>query len=264
MRIRLHILVAVALVVLYAGLVEPNWLKVRTYDLAIPGLAADLTIVHIADIHTKNIGYRERRTLEVIREIDPDYVMISGDLLRSESEIKAGLTMLSSLQARRGVYFVPGNSDFRLIKAVETGEVPRVFGNWRILMNESVDCGPFVLVGIDDPVRCRDDLVRSFAGVTDGRPVVVMAHFHAKRVLAGLEGRGVDLVLSGHTHGGQIGLGPLVRYVPYAHRSKYVAGLYTVGGYFLHVTRGVGVNLFPFRLLCRPEIAVLHLKGTGW
>jgi predicted MPP superfamily phosphohydrolase len=262
MRIGIYIIVALALVACYAAFIEPNWLKVRTYEVSVPGLAADVTLVHIADVHTNKIGFRERRALEIIEGIDPDFVLVSGDLLKSDSKLKVGLTFLSGLRARQGVYFVPGNSDHALTRGVETGEVPRTFGDWRILMNESVDCGPFVLVGMDDPVRCRENVARSFSDVAGAKPVFVMVHFHAKRVLAALRERGVDLIFAGHTHGGQIGLGPLVAYVPYAHRSKYIAGLYSVDGARLHVTRGVGTNIFPLRLNCRPEIAVFHLKGV--
>jgi predicted MPP superfamily phosphohydrolase len=262
MRTGIYIIAALALVVCYAAIVEPTWLKVRTYEVLVPGLATDITLVHIADIHTKEIGFRERRTLEIIEGIDPDFVLVSGDLLKSDSKLKVGLTFLSGLHARQGVYFVPGNSDYALIRGLETGEVPRAFGNWHILMNESVDCGPFVLVGLDDPVRCRENVARSFLDVDGTKPVFVMAHFHAKRVLAALREHDVDLIFTGHTHGGQIGLGPLVTYVPYAHRSKYVAGFYSVDGARLYVTRGVGTNIFPLRLNCRPEIAVFHLRGA--
>jgi predicted MPP superfamily phosphohydrolase len=262
MRIALYIIIALALVVCYAAFIEPNWLKVRTYDVVVPGLATDVTLVHIADVHTEGIGFRERRALEIIEGIDPDFVLVSGDLLNADSNLKAGLFFLSALRARRQVYVVPGNSDYGLIRGVEAGEVPRTFGDWRILMNESVDCGPFVLVGLDDPVRCREDVARSFIDVVGTKPVFVMAHFHAKRVLAALRELDVDLIFSGHTHGGQIGLGPLMAYVPYAHRSKYIAGLYRVDGTRLYVTRGVGTNIFPLRLNCRPEIAVFHLKGA--
>jgi len=262
MRTAFYIILALALAAAYAAFGEPNWLQVRTFEVVVPGLATDVTVVHIADVHTKRIGFRERRALEIIDGINPDFVLVTGDLLRSDSPLTAGMAFLSALQARQGVYLVPGNSDHELIRAVEAGEVPRAFGRWRILMNESVDCGPFVLVGIDDPVRCRDDVARSFDGVAGDEPVFVMTHFHAKRVLTALREHKVDFIFSGHTHGGQIGVGPLVSRVPYAHRSKYIAGSYSVDGNTLYVTRGVGINIFPLRLFCRPEITVFHFKGA--
>jgi predicted MPP superfamily phosphohydrolase len=264
MRIRLIIIVTAALVLAYAGLIEPNWLKVRTYDLVIPGLASEVTLVHIADIHTQKLGPRESRALEAIERINPDFVLVAGDLVKGEDSIAEGLKFLSRIKARQAIYVVPGNGDHVLIEAIEAGEVPRSFGAWRVLMNESVDCGPFILVGIDDPVRCRDDIDRAFAGVgtAPGKPVFVLTHFLARRHLDDMRDRGVDMVFSGHTHGGQVGLGPLVSRIPYAHRSRYIAGLYALNTGYLYVTRGVGTNLFPLRLACRPEITVFHLKGA--
>jgi predicted MPP superfamily phosphohydrolase len=261
MRKRLLVIAAVAVALCYAGLVEPNWLKVRTFDLSVPGLGADLTIVHIADVHTNYMGFRERRVLDIIDKVNPDYVFMTGDLLKSNSQLKDGLAFLAGLSPKRGVYMVPGNADAVLLRAIEHGEMPKAFGDWRVLMNESIDCGPFTLVGIDDPVRCRDNVAAAMRGVTADKPIFVLTHFHAKRVLASLRNRGVALIFSGHTHGGQIGFGPLVSHITYAHRSKYVAGLYTVDGTRLYVTRGVGTNLFPLRIACRPEVVIFHLRG---
>ena len=179
------------------------------------------------------------------------------------SGLATGLAFLSSIQSKSGVYFVPGNGDEIMTKAIEHGQMPASFSEWRILMNESVDCGDFTLVGIDDPVRCRDDEAKAFRNVTDAKPVFVLTHFYAKKLLTKIgEERRVDFTFSSHTHGGQIGFGPIVRRIPYAHRSKYIAGLYRLDGGYLYVTRGVGVNLFPLRFFCRPEIAVFHLRGA--
>lgn len=252
---------AVALLLGYSGLVEPNWLKIRTYDLAIPGLAGEVSIVHIADIHTTKMGFREKRALSEIRRINPDYVFLAGDLLKAGSKLGDGLSFLSGLAAKRAVYMVTGNSDWPIDKGVAAGQIPAAFGNWRILTNESVDCGDFTLVGVADPVTCRDDFAKACAGVAAGKPVLLLTHFYAKRFAAKIDSVGIAMVFSAHTHGGQIGFSPLVSRIPYAHRSQYLAGLYSINGAYLHVTRGVGVNIFPLRLFCRPEIAVFNLKG---
>jgi len=259
---RKFVIGAIASLLCYAGLVEPNWIKTRSYDLAIPGLAHDLTVVEIGDIHTNQMGLRERRTLDTIRKIDPDFVFVAGDLMKSNSRTGQALDFLSQLTSKRGVYFVPGNADEALTEEIERGTISKDWGSRHILMNENVDCGDFTLVGIDDPVRCRDDARKAFEGVTREKPIFVLVHFHAKRVMSAIEGMGVSFVFAGHTHGGQVGVGPLVSLVPYAHRSPYVAGLYNLDGTRLYVTRGVGTNLFPLRLFCRPEIAVFHFRGA--
>lgn len=261
-KLHYFIIAVVALLLAYMGLVEPNWLTTRTYDVVIPGLAHDVTVVHIADVHTTKMGFRERRALSEIERISPDYVFLTGDLLKAHSKVGVGLDFLSGLAAKRGVYLVFGNGDCVLARAVVYKEAPKAYANWRILVNESFDCGDFTLVGVGDPVSCGDDLERAVAKLEAGKPVFLLTHFYAKRLAAKIDSLGVAMTFSGHTHGGQVGLGLLVNHTPYAHRSQHISGPYRLDGAYLHVTRGVGVNIFPLRFLCRPEIAVFHLRGA--
>jgi len=262
MHKRFYLLVAIGIFICYSWLIEPNWIEVKHHHLVIEGLGArELTIVHLADVHTTRWGPRERKTINIIQTIDADYVFFSGDLLKSTSDLDVGLSFLSALRAKHGVYAVPGNADANLIDAILLRRIPRQGPTYRILMNENLDCGSFTLVGIDDPVRNRHNLVEAFKGVTDSRPIFVITHFHPQSMLLQLEDTGTDMVFSAHTHGGQVGLAALVDLVPYAYRSKYLAGLYSIDGFYLYVTQGVGTNKFPLRFLCRPAIDVFHLRG---
>jgi predicted MPP superfamily phosphohydrolase len=259
---RIYIFLAIGGFLIYSGLIEPYWLVEKTHDLAIEGFRSrEVTIVHIADIHTTKFGSREADAVRRIEAIDPDYILLTGDLLKSESRLSSGLEFISKLKARYGVYIVPGNADGVLDAAIARGRLPKDSLNYKVLMNESVDCGPFVLVGLDDPVTGRHDVGRAFEGVSDLKPVFVLCHFHPDSMLEELKRRGVDVVFSGHTHGGQVGLAALVGLVPYAYRSRYIGGLYTLDRLTLSVTRGVGTNIFPLRFLCRPEIVIFRIRG---
>jgi predicted MPP superfamily phosphohydrolase len=257
-----YLLIGIAAFLLYSTFVEPNWVVRKTHDVRIPGLMADkITVVHIADIHTTSIGYRERRTLRMIEEINPDYVFVSGDLLKSYSELAVGIEFLSGIKSRHGTYLVLGNADGVIEAGLRWKRTVKDSPGYRILRNESVDCGAFQLVGLDDPVSHREDIEQAFAKVTGTKPVIVLSHFHPDSLLEDLESRGADMVFSGHTHGGQMGLAPILGLIPYAYRSRYTAGLYSIGRMHLCVTRGVGTNIFPMRFLCRPEVIVVNLLG---
>lgn len=263
MKKRYYVLLALGVLLGYSGIIEPYWISETTHDLTIDGLGIkELTIVHIADIHTMGFGRRERETIKRIDRIDPDYILLTGDLFNSRARLSSGLTFLQNLRARYGIYLVPGNADGKILSAMQWGRILRDTLNCGILMNESVDCGPFTLVGIDDPVSGRENTVRAFNGVTHTKPVLVMSHFHPDVLLAEIEGLGVDVVFSGHTHGGHIGIPAVVSLVPYANRSRYSAGLYKINHTYLSITRGIGTGIFPFRFLCRPEIVVCHLRGS--
>jgi hypothetical protein len=255
-------IICVAGLLLYSGLVEPYWVIERSHELRVPGLGSrTLRIVHIADVHTTRYGRREAKTIRMIERINPDYVFLTGDLLKSGSRLQAGLDFLARLRARHGIYVVPGNADRQLTRAIDYGRISKDTLNYRILVNENVDCGPFTLVGIDDPVTCRENLSAAFRGVGHSKPLFVLTHFHPDTLLEHFRGMGVDLAFSGHTHGGQFGLTTAMGPVPYVSRSKYLSGLYHLDGLTLSVTQGVGVNIFPLRLMCRPEILVFDLTG---
>lgn len=248
----------------YAGLIEPFWIKVETHHLTIPGFPEEaVVIVHIADTHTAGIGLRERKLASIVSEFQPDYVFITGDLVLGKGSLDRGLEFTSMLEAREGVFAVCGNADGPVHFARQYELLPDDTAHLRFLFNESVDCGEFILVGIDDPVTYRARPKEALANVDGSKPVVVLVHFHPDDLLDELAKAGVDLVLSAHTHGGQIGIPALVRLVPYASRSEYISGLFDLGEFHLNVTRGIGTNIFPFRFLCRPQVDIFYITGTG-
>jgi predicted MPP superfamily phosphohydrolase len=262
MKRRYIVLLGIAGFLTYSGLIEPNWIGVTTRDITIQGFGPDtLRIVHIADVHTTKQGYRETRALEMIRAIDPDYIFFTGDLLKAHGSLEPGLEFMKGLKSQRGTYFVLGNADLALSRAIKAGRVALDSPGFTILINQSADCGPFTLVGLGDPVSGLDDVEKAFEGADELKPVFVLTHFHPDSLLASLERYKVDMVFSGHTHGGQFGLPFMVRLVPYAARSKYMDGLFFYDGFILSVTRGLGTNIFPLRFLSRPEIVVYELHG---
>ena len=262
MKKRYIVLIALVGVVAYSGLIEPNWISKRTYRLTIQGLGSDtITLVHIADLHTTKHGFLETKAIEVINGVAPDYILFTGDLIKSDGGLRAGLDFLPRLKAKRGTYIVPGNADRLLARSIRRGRLPKDTLDCHVLMNESVDCGDFILVGLDDPVSHREDIEKAFDGIDEFKPVLVMSHFHPDTLLEDLETYNVDMVFSAHTHGGQIGLPIIVKLVPYAARSDYISGFYHYDGFLLSVTKGLGTNIFPLRFLCRPEVLVFELRG---
>jgi predicted MPP superfamily phosphohydrolase len=248
--------------IVYAGLIEPFWIKVQTHDLTIEGFPEEpVCIVHIADTHTASVGLRERRLIKIVDELRPDYVFITGDLLMGHSSLTEGLSFISMLKVREGVYAVCGNADAAVHDARNRGTLWEKTPHIKFLFNESIDCGGFTLVGIDDPVTYRARPRDALRDVDGAGPVIALTHFHPDDLLEDLREAGVDLVLSGHTHGGQLGIPTLVRHIPYVSRSEYVYGLFDLGGCYLNVTKGIGTNIFPFRFLCRPQADVFYIRG---
>ena len=225
-------------------------------------------IVQISDIHIgPTLDRRFARALtERVNALDADLVAVTGDLVDgSRAALEAEVAPFGGLRGRDGVFFVTGNHDF-YSGADEWSDCVESLG-MRTLRNEHVsiergDAG-FVLAGVDDhrgglmPGPGGEDLDRALAEAPDGRPVVLLAHDPStfKRAHA----MGIDLQLSGHTHGGQIW--PFHWLVRLA--IPFVAGRYRRGDAELYVSRGTGYWGPAMRLGSPAEITELVLRSPG-
>ncbi len=262
-RKKRFLVAGIAIFLFYSGLIEPHIVRVSERTLTLGGLHHDLTIIHVADFHTVRYGLRERKVVDIVSRYNPDFVFVTGDLLKRDRDVETCLRLLCGLRAKQGIYVVLGNADFEILNQLHNGDIEKIAPNYTFLINESVDCGDFILVGLDDPVTHREDLDLAFKGVEGTKPILVLTHFHPDSLLWELEEKRVAMVFSGHTHGGQFGLRQIVNVFPYAYRSRYIGGLYRPDHFFLSVTRGVGTNIFPLRFLCYPEVCVYHLRRQG-
>ncbi|MBI4000043.1 MAG: metallophosphoesterase [Candidatus Omnitrophica bacterium] len=253
------------LFVIDAFLIEPNWIQVTRLEIRDPKLAVSLEgvkIVHITDLHlTHGIGFREKRLIEKVNELKPDLIFITGDFFDDIDQVEPTKELIQSLSARIGIWGVPGNTDHISMHASEVVRALEPSGI-RILVNQgqSVYTGVgkyFWLVGVDEPVYHHDKLGEALYGVPKNEPRLLLAHSPDIMDKASLEG--INLVLAGHTHGGQVGIPFLVELSKYANRALYMKGLFKKGGTQLYVNRGIGMKTLPIRFLCRPEIAVIEI-----
>jgi predicted MPP superfamily phosphohydrolase len=223
-----------------------------------------LTIVQLTDLHVgPTIG---RAFIEdIVRRTNalrPDVIAITGDLVDGTVErLRHAVAPLGDLRATHGVFFVTGNHEYFSGAGPWIAELGRL--GIRVLRNESVSAGPVDLAGIDDhsAVRLgekdRPDVGRALAGRDPARPVVLLAH--QPRAILEAAPLGVDLQLSGHTHGGQIW--PFTYLVRL--QQPYVAGLHRHGDSQIYVSPGTGYWGPPMRFGTRAEITRLTLTAAS-
>jgi hypothetical protein len=261
-------LVAAAALVVEACVCGPRELDVVTTDVELPRWPRNrpaLDAVLISDVQAARLTDHERRMVDAVNELRPDLVLVAGDLISpslDESQpLEQARYVLDRLCAPLGVYVVNGDVD----DSVEGGIRRVVEGTHaRLLENEGVVVGcdpPVELVGFDP----RDEAGFERALAEPPRAAIRIALVHRPRYYAELGRAGFDLVLAGHTHGGQVVLplfGPPVtlEVVP---RNVAAGGLHRMEeGTLLYVTRGIGLEgsyAPPIRLLCPPEISRLAL-----
>jgi predicted MPP superfamily phosphohydrolase len=259
------------LVVCGYGVTLRRWFHVtRHVDVPIRGLDKDLdgyTIVHLSDLHIGALTPRwwGQRWIDTANAIDADLAVVTGDMVTSGVAFHEDIAdLVGSLRGKDGVFVSMGNHDY-------FGEGDPLVGHLvsrgaRVLRNEGVtiDRGAtarFHLAAIDDTWTKRANLDRALEGRVEGMPTVLLAHDPDRFPQAAK--RGVDLVLSGHTHGGQIAVPFFARHVNASKLAHHFhLGLYREGDAFLYVHPGLGTTGPPIRLGVAPAVVVLRLRAV--
>ena len=264
---------------LYSGEVARHWIEVSRIDIHLPSLPVafdGLRIAQLSDIHMDE--YTEpfflRHAIAEINRLQPDLVLLTGDFVSNGPRWKKFAVgaawqcanILRELTCRQ-LYAILGNHD--VIVSARGVSRALMANGITMLTNANIPIerggGRIWLAGVDDPVEGHPDpekaIPPSIRNVPN-EPVVLMCHApdYADYLLAHPAGQAVDLMVSGHTHGGQFCLplvGPLV--LP-SLGQKYVQGWFRVGGMQLYVNRGLGTVGLPFRLNCPPEITLMTLR----
>jgi uncharacterized protein len=275
-------LLGVAGLALYSGEVERHWIDVENRDITLRGLAADfegMRIVQLSDIHMDY--YTEpfflRRVVERINQLKPDAVFLTGDYVTSGQWADsvaheaawecAGI--LKGLKCK-SVHAVLGNHDVTVGSAI----VESAFrtNGINILRNSFLPIergsGRFWLAGLDDPVVGHPDLNATIPNMIRNRrdePLVLLCHApdYATHIQSQEAGQAVDLMLSGHTHGGQIRLPLIGALVLPPMGRRFVEGWFQLGHMGLYVNRGIGTIGVPFRLDCPPELTLFTLRANA-
>lgn len=259
----------------YSSEVERHWLEIARHDVVIPGLPAEfdgLKIAQLSDIHLDEFTepFFLRDAVRHVNLLDPDMVFLTGDYVTHEigsKKFAIGAAwqcadILQSLKCRR-IYASLGNHDISVgaehvmtalgdngITVLRNSYIPLERGGSRIW-----------LAGLDDPVAGSPDPDRAVPTSIRNipcEPIIVLCHApdYVRNLTARPAGKAVSLVLSGHTHGGQIRL-PLVGPVVLPPGGKlFPEGNYRLGRTQLYVNRGLGTVGVPFRLDCPPELTL--------
>ncbi|MCC5823514.1 MAG: metallophosphoesterase [Phycisphaerales bacterium] len=269
----------------YATMMEPQRLVVRRYEIPIRDLPASLDglrVLHFSDPH---VGPRMprgvlERAVEAGVQLRPDLVALTGDYVHQyPREIEQAADLLAPLvnAARIGALGVMGNHDW-WAGGPKVREALREAGVWmidndrvwlgpdRLLRTSDPGAGSLALVGLGDLTEDTVEPARAFAGLGPATPRLVLAHQPDTAELHDLCGPGrprMDLMLSGHTHGGQVRIPFLgTPIIPSRFGQKYAGGLVDGPACPVLVSRGVGLSVLPVRMGVPPEIGLITLRRS--
>ena len=254
---------------LYPCYWEPRWLDLTHRRVKLRGMRQPVRILHLSDLHASMLVPLSmiHHAITVGLSQKPDLICVTGDFIthRHDFDEVAYAQALRRLSSAAPTFAVLGNHDGGKWTAQHLGNsdhrlVENMLDNAAIelLHNRAAEVrvrdNPISLVGVGDLWSDEIEPRRAFADIRGGRPTILLAHNPDSKDV--LRYRPWDLMLSGHTHGGQVIVpfeGP--RYAPVKDK-RYVAGLKAWGTRQIHVTRGVG-NVGGVRLGCRPEASLL-------
>ncbi len=264
-------LAAASLVGASCVMADGFWFEPFEYELTetdvfirqLPTAFEGFRIALLTDVHHSRLVPVEevRRVVALTNEAKPDLIALTGDYTTSRRRyVEPCAEALGRLQAPSGVWAVLGNHDHY----TDAELTERAFARWKInvlsnantLLRRGAD--ELRLAGVDDWGWGKADWARALGGVDLSRPSLLLSHEPA--VLDMPETRGVSLILSGHTHGGQIRLPFVGAPARFVEEFRYMNGLYEREGTQLYVSRGTGMIGLPLRIGARPEIALLRLR----
>ena len=250
----------------YATWVEPFRLGVTHETLTAAGWSTPIKVLHIGDIHVERITDRERKLNRLIHLLKPDVIVFTGDFVNlsytHDSQAEADIrTIIGEWQAPLGVYCVPGTPGVEppeRVHAFVAGleNLTLLLNAWHTVVTPDGALHILGLITTHDLPTDRAALHTALQTAPAGGLKLLLAH--SPDIAPEAAAAGIDWMLSGHTHGGQIRL-PLVGALLSASQlgMQYVMGRYAVGRMTLYVSRGVGLEGYGApraRFLCPPEV----------
>lgn len=269
---RRHLLIGAGAVAgagaLDAFAIEPAWLDVTRHELGIEQLPSALdgfSVAQVTDAHLRGMGRVELAIIETVRQLQVQLVVLTGDIVDSPEGLAVLAELCTGLRAAgAAVVATLGNWEHwgGFTAPGLASEYERMGA--RLLVNECAVVGGVVVAATDDGYAGAprwDHTLASLGGLDakDG-PRIFLTHSPAMFEQLPFEAPRFDLSLAGHTHGGQVRLGPFAPLVPPG-SGRFVKGFYDTRAGRAYVSRGTGTSLIPARFLCRPELPVFRLTA---
>lgn len=247
-------------------------LKREHWDLFYPNLPTSLEgkiICQLSDLHLETLRIMPESINQIVMTQKPDLLVITGDIISSRTDLDKLESYLGGLAATYGKFVVMGNNDYSHLSRTLFKRYLQQLQNlgWTPLLNDASFLSNLNLwvIGVDDPSTRHDDVDRAYQNVfsssTPPTPPFRLVLAHSTDCLDDVANNGAELLLTGHTHGGQVripGLQPFITNTYLGDLGIY-EGYHVINGVPLYINRGIGESILPIRFNVPTEIAFFTL-----
>ena len=273
---RLYIIILTVFLLLFIAKAyyDTNCVEVRHYQIknsSLGDVLGGLKVAHLSDLHTRAIGAKENKILELLKEEKPDLILITGDFINFEGPYEPVLSFLHQLKPPLGIYAVLGNTEYSnengsCILCHEDGSRTLREEQYPIFLRNSfipleINGKVLNIIGVDDPVSKKSNLKTGLKSLNSEEPSILLAH--SPEIFEEASGFGFDLILCGHTHGGQIFFTKYLKKIfPLEASLRFIEGFFQEGKTMMYVSRGLGTSFLPFRFGVKPEITFFSFSSN--
>ena len=259
--------------------------QVRNEILEIQNLKPELDgycILHLSDIHFKGHVARDSTLRKILNSGVADIILITGDFITGNEDIDPVIDYLRDIRARDGVYGILGNHDYvlstiyhharylvtkniipndwkRLLRSLEKINIKMLINQYAVVKTRGTKV---FIEGTDDPYLGTPKIADVDLEYISSNLKILMSHSPDILYSKEMQKKKFDILLSGHTHGGQIRLpriGPVATATKFATRRE-AYGLYKRQNMYVNVSAGIGRSALPIRINCPPEVSILRLR----
>lgn len=280
MKKRIIIISIILIILLLLGFYlnfENTTLQVTNYDISdskIPEEFNNYRIIQISDFHNTTLKKLSSDLLEEIKKQAPDIIVITGDLIDSrKTDVNVAIKFLKGIKDIAPIYYVTGNHEARLSEYKKLKEEMNNLGI-NVLENQAIEIQKndalLNLIGVDDPsfaneigVEDGEILRTEISSLSYNKDIYTILLSHRPELFDTYVSENINLIFSGHAHGGQIRI-PFVGGIVAPNQGlfpKYTSGKYEEKNTTMIVSRGIGNSIIPFRINNRPELIVVELRS---
>jgi hypothetical protein len=224
---------------------------------------SDIKLVQLSDLHLHQVNYQLRRLAEKLNNLKPDLILITGDVIDDSKNLNHLNEFLQLIDHPLKKVAITGNWEYW--GNINLNELRNIYANHNcdLLINESKQYTfrgkSLSITGVDDYIGGNTDIVQALKSYQESNFHIVLNHCpEYSDTISALVTQPINLILSGHVHGGQVNLFGWTPFKPPG-SGRYLKGWYEINSKKMYVSRGIGTSILPVRFMSRAEIAIFNL-----